>query len=86
VHRGTYRLCSHIACLLLSTELNSPLQRIRIEYKRLTIVLIKPSKYDDEGYGIRHFRGVLPGNTVACLCSLTENLNRRDTLGDYLEI
>jgi radical SAM superfamily enzyme YgiQ (UPF0313 family) len=54
--------------------------------KCLTVVLIKPSKYDDEGYVIRHFRGVLTSNTVACLCSLTEDLNHRKVLGDDLEI
>jgi radical SAM superfamily enzyme YgiQ (UPF0313 family) len=58
----------------------------RIAFKRLTIVLIKPSKYDDEGYVIRHLRGVLPSNTLACLCSLTEDLNRRKVLGDDLKI
>jgi hypothetical protein len=58
----------------------------QIECKRLTIVLIKPSKYDDEGYVIRHFRGVLPSNTLACLCSLTEDLNRSRVLGNNLEI
>jgi radical SAM superfamily enzyme YgiQ (UPF0313 family) len=52
----------------------------------LTVVLIKPSKYDDEGYVIRHLRGVLPSNTLACLCSLTEDLNRRRILGDNLKI
>jgi radical SAM superfamily enzyme YgiQ (UPF0313 family) len=54
--------------------------------KRLTLVLIKPSKYDDEGYVIRHFRGVLPSNTLACLSSLTEDLKRRNVLGRNLEI
>jgi radical SAM superfamily enzyme YgiQ (UPF0313 family) len=54
--------------------------------KRLTVVLIKPSKYDDEGYVIRHFRGVLPSNTLACLSSLTEDLKRRRVLGRDLEI
>jgi hypothetical protein len=34
----------------------------QIACNRLTIVLIKPSKYDDEGYVIRHLRGVLPSN------------------------
>jgi radical SAM superfamily enzyme YgiQ (UPF0313 family) len=58
----------------------------RTDCKRLTVVLIKPSKYDDDGYVIRHFRGVLPSNTLACLCSLTEDLNRRKALGDNLEI
>jgi len=58
----------------------------QIECKRLTVVLIKPSKYDDEGYVIRHFRGVLPSNTLACLGSLTEDLNRSKVLGNDLEI
>lgn len=54
--------------------------------QRLTVVLIKPSKYDDEGYVIRHFRGVLPSNTLACLSSLTEDLKRRKALGHAVEI
>jgi radical SAM superfamily enzyme YgiQ (UPF0313 family) len=54
--------------------------------KRLTVVLIKPSKYDDDGYVIRHFRGVLPSNTLACLYGLTEDLKRRKTLGEDIEI
>lgn len=36
------------------------------------LYLIKPSCYDDEGYVVRHFRGVLPSNTLACLAALTE--------------
>src|SRR5512136_1769436 len=58
----------------------------RIARKRLNVILIKPSKYDDEGYVIRHFRGVLPSNTLACLSSLTEDLRRRRVLGRNLEI
>ena len=58
----------------------------QIACKRLTVVLIKPSKYDDEGYVIRHFRGVLPSNTLACLSSLTEDLKRRRVLGHNLKI
>ena len=53
---------------------------------RLRVVLIKPSKYDDEGYVIRHFRGVLPSNTLACLYSLTEDLKSRKSLGENLKI
>lgn len=48
-----------------------------IACKRLTVTLIKLSKYDDEGCVIRHFRGVLPNNTLTCLSSLTEDLTRR---------
>jgi radical SAM superfamily enzyme YgiQ (UPF0313 family) len=54
--------------------------------KEIKIVLIKPSKYDDEGYVIRHFRGVLPSNTLACLSSLTADVAKRRLLGDGVEI
>ena len=49
--------------------------------QHLKIILIRPSKYDDDGYVIRHFRGVLPSNTLACLYSLTEDVQRRQALG-----
>jgi len=53
---------------------------------RIRVVLIKPSKYDDEGYVIRHFRGVLPSNTLACLSSLTHEVARRELLGRDVEL
>jgi radical SAM superfamily enzyme YgiQ (UPF0313 family) len=56
-----------------------------IKRKQIQIVLIKPSKYDDEGYVIRHFRGVLPSNTLACLSSLTEDVANRELLGKEVE-
>ncbi|MCH7915958.1 MAG: hypothetical protein IH856_23460, partial [Deltaproteobacteria bacterium] len=42
--------------------------------KRLEVVLIKPSKYDDEGYVIRFWKGVLPSNTLNVLHGLTEDV------------
>ncbi len=54
--------------------------------QQLKIILIKPSKYDDEGYVIRHWRGVLPSNTLACLYSLTEDVKRRAALGPGVRI
>jgi len=50
--------------------------------RKISVVIIKPSKYDDDGYVIRHFRGVLPSNTLACLSSLTEDVATRKLLGD----
>jgi radical SAM superfamily enzyme YgiQ (UPF0313 family) len=50
-------------------------------YRRLVVVLIRPSKYDDEGYVVRHWRGTLPSNTLSCLNSLTEDVARRGELG-----
>ena len=46
------------------------------------VFLVKPSKYDDEGFLIRHWRGVLPSNTLACLHGLTDDVRRRGLLGD----
>jgi radical SAM superfamily enzyme YgiQ (UPF0313 family) len=52
------------------------------ESRNIRIVIIKPSKYDDEGYVIRHFRGVLPSNTLACLSSLTQEVAKHKLLGN----
>ena len=52
----------------------------RIE--RFRIVLIKPSKYDDEGYVIRFWKGVLPSNTLNVLHGLTEDVKQRRIFGD----
>jgi radical SAM superfamily enzyme YgiQ (UPF0313 family) len=54
--------------------------------KKMKVVIIKPSKYDDEGYVIRHFRGVLPSNTLACLSSLTQDVAERGQLGSEYEL
>ncbi|MBN2320268.1 MAG: B12-binding domain-containing radical SAM protein [Acidobacteria bacterium] len=56
------------------------------ENKKLRVVLIKPSKYDDDGYVVRHFRGVLPSNTLACLSSLTRDVAERGQLGSGVEV
>lgn len=52
------------------------------QYTVLRVVLIKPSKYDDEGYVIRFWKGVLPSNTLNVLHGLTEDVARRRVLGD----
>ena len=59
---------------------------MQLKQKKIKIVLIKPSKYDDEGFVIRHFRGVLPSNTLACLSSLTQDVAKRELLGTETEL
>jgi radical SAM superfamily enzyme YgiQ (UPF0313 family) len=54
-------------------------------FKKFRIVLIKPSKYDDDGYVIRFWKGVLPSNTLNVLHGLTEEVKSSGALGD-LEI
>jgi radical SAM superfamily enzyme YgiQ (UPF0313 family) len=52
----------------------------------LHLVLLKPSKYDDDGYVLRHLKGVLPSNTLACINALSEDIRRRRALRDDLDI
>jgi radical SAM superfamily enzyme YgiQ (UPF0313 family) len=54
--------------------------------KRLNLYLIKPSQYDEDGYVVRHWRGVLPSNTLACLAGLTEDLIERKRFGDSWKV
>jgi radical SAM superfamily enzyme YgiQ (UPF0313 family) len=54
--------------------------------RRLNLYLIKPSQYDDDGYVVRHWRGVLPSNTLACLAALTEDVLKKKLLGESLRV
>ena len=49
--------------------------------RKFHIVLIKPSKYDDDGYVIRFWKGVLPSNTLNVLHGLTEDIKAREIFG-----
>jgi hypothetical protein len=46
------------------------------------VFLVRPSKYDDEGFVIRHWRAVVPSNSLACLYGLTEDVRQRRALGE----
>jgi radical SAM superfamily enzyme YgiQ (UPF0313 family) len=48
---------------------------------RLTVVLVRPTRYDDDGYVVRHWRGTLPSNTLSCLNGLTEDAVASGALG-----
>ena len=47
----------------------------------LTVVLIRPTRYDDDGYVVRHWRGTLPSNTLSCLNGLTHEAVASGALG-----
>jgi radical SAM superfamily enzyme YgiQ (UPF0313 family) len=53
-----------------------------VSSRRLKVVYILPSRYDEEGYVLRFWRGVLPSNTLCCLKSLTCDLVDSGELGD----
>lgn len=44
--------------------------------RTLRVYFIKPSKYDEQGYVLRFWKGVLPNNTLTALAALNEEYNR----------
>jgi radical SAM superfamily enzyme YgiQ (UPF0313 family) len=46
------------------------------------VFLVRPSKYDDDGFVIRYWRAVVPSNSLACLYGLTEDVRQRHAAGD----
>jgi radical SAM superfamily enzyme YgiQ (UPF0313 family) len=54
--------------------------------KRFSLVLIKPSHYDDDGYVIQWFRSAIPSNTLAVLHGLALDCQERRVLGSDVEI
>ncbi|HYM78744.1 MAG TPA: radical SAM protein [Candidatus Dormibacteraeota bacterium] len=51
-----------------------------------SLLLIKPSHYDDDGYIIQWFRSAIPSNTLATLNGLALDCHSRRILGDDVEI
>ena len=56
------------------------------ERKAFTLVLIKPSHYDDDGYVIQWLRSAIPSNTLAVLNGLALDCASRKVLGDAVDI
>lgn len=54
--------------------------------KRFTLVLIKPSHYDDDGYVIQWFRSAIPSNSLAALYGLALECAGQKVLGDDVEL
>ena len=54
--------------------------------KQFTLILIKPSHYDDEGYVIQWLRSAIPSNTLAVLNGLALDCRERKVLGDDVDI
>jgi radical SAM superfamily enzyme YgiQ (UPF0313 family) len=54
--------------------------------KKFSLVLIKPSHYDDDGYVIQWFRSAIPSNSLACLYGLALECAENKVLGAETEI
>ncbi|MDH5717887.1 MAG: radical SAM protein [Spirochaetia bacterium] len=61
-------------------------KKIKEKTKKFSVILIKPSAYDEDGYVVRFKKGVLPSNTLACLYGLTQEVIENDSLGEDIEI
>lgn len=54
--------------------------------RKFSLVLIKPSHYDDDGYVIQWYRSAMPSNSLAVLYGLAEECAGKKILGDDVEI
>jgi tRNA A37 methylthiotransferase MiaB len=54
--------------------------------KRFAITLIKPSRYDSEGYVIQWRRSCIPSNSLGCLYGMARDCVERQVLGPDVEI
>src|SRR5947207_7170788 len=54
--------------------------------RRFSLVLVKPSHYDDDGYVIQWFRSAIPSNSLAALYGLAKDCAERRVLGEDVEL
>jgi Radical SAM superfamily len=54
--------------------------------QRFSLVLVKPSHYDDNGYLIQWLRSAIPSNTLAVMNGLALECKERRVLGDDVDI
>ncbi|MDQ3180798.1 MAG: radical SAM protein [Acidobacteriota bacterium] len=54
--------------------------------RRFSLVLIKPSHYDDDGYVIQWFRSAIPSNSLAVLYGLALECAEEKVLGEDVEL
>jgi len=54
--------------------------------RTFSLVLIKPSHYDDDGYVIQWYRSAIPSNSLACLYGLALECKQQEVLGDSVEL
>src|SRR5262245_7607189 len=60
---------------------------IRPRFRRhFSILLIKPSHYDEDGYVIRWLRSTMPSNSLAVVDALARSAAEREVLGPDVDI
>ncbi|MCF3638356.1 radical SAM protein [Rhizobium sp. TRM95111] len=54
--------------------------------KNVHLYLIKPTRYDDDGYPIQWWRSMIPSNSLACVAGIVQDAVERQVLGDAVDI
>src|SRR5947209_20168575 len=57
-----------------------------VRKRHFSLVLIKPSHYDDQGYVIQWFRSAIPSNSLAVLYGLALEAADAKALGDDVDL
>ena len=78
--RVSSRVTIPFVSTVVSAEAGAPAARLWV-CDRLTVVLVRPTRYDDDGYVVRHWLGTLPSNTLSCLNGLTLDAVESGALG-----
>ena len=60
--------------------------RTKARPQTMHFYMVKPSKYDDEGYVIQWLRSEIPSNSLAALNGIALDLIEQDLLGEDVEI
>jgi radical SAM superfamily enzyme YgiQ (UPF0313 family) len=58
----------------------------RIPRREFLLELIKPSRYDDDGYVVQWWRAWIPSNTLACMYAVAREASEQRVLGEDTEI
>ncbi|MCG8588162.1 MAG: radical SAM protein [Proteobacteria bacterium] len=51
-------------------------------FREFRVILVKPSRYDDDGYVVQWFRSAVPSNTLATVHGLFEHCGQRGVFGE----
>jgi len=54
--------------------------------KRFAVTLLKPSRFDRDGYVVQWYKSAVPSNSLGCLCGLTRDCADRRVLGADVDI
>lgn len=76
----------HVPEILLEKSLLSHAPTDAQPIREFRVILIKPSRYDEDGYVLQWWRSAAPSNSLAALFGLVEDCAERKILGETVSI